>query len=395
MKRGRYAKSRQKACEYCVRAKTRCKPTLNGCARCAERGFACAIPQKGAINESRLKLNEDQSLERRLDLQRTGSFSLDKPEVTEVSNQPELKSFPVEPPNIDTDIELICTINAKEIRNRWLNAFAPEPDQVTKEYPKHVVSFIHRMLKSYTATVARGSDLPPFLHPHEAKSPTISRCLTLVQTCTRLTGGNTSLLAEVLESEINKTYGPKDIPNLRAEFQANLIYMMTLYFCYELNADAKTLFRRGIVNLQELACVSSETGVVCRAERDGSRPSWESWVAAETQRRSIYIMYLFDNLLSAKDGLQVFLGTELHGLPCSSAKDLWYACTRQEWETLYDAHLRARTIPSISIDELWPAVDETSVSGIADRHKRIDRWLETVDEFGTMLYAVGCCTHGG
>lgn len=408
MKKGRYAASRQKACEQCVRAKTRCQATSDGCARCAQRELSCTL---NIPNGNLSQLDSYSKTVESHHLQRSQPHSNEIPQVLEtrapqggawndlddvdiqtVINWSESKS--PESSLASIDIELVCTINAKDIRNRWLNAFAPEPGQITKEYPPHVVSFIFRMLKSYTATLIRGSDLPPFLHSSQAEIPAISRCLTLVQTCTRLSGSAASILAEVLENEIDKTYGPNDFPNLRSEFQANLIYMMVLYFCYELDADAKTLFRRGILNLQELACVSSETGIVCLAEKNGTRPSWEAWIAAETQRRSIYLMYMFDNLLSARDGLQTFLGTELCGLPAPSARDLWSAHNRQNWEILYNDHLLEKTIPGISIDELWPRPPESGSSEIKQRQKRIDRWLEGVDEFGTMLYAVTCCTHG-
>lgn len=434
MRTGRYTTSRQKACYQCRRSKQRCKFLADGCLRCLERGLTCSLrasqflgqtrsnentndpqsqtlPQNDSDSVSQLQIGESnpepQALpqaDRNNDtiVSRSNAFTQPSTSISEALTAEEIaKLIPTEaqPSPIgssypDIDIELICTINAKDIRNRWLSAFAPEPGQTTKEYPPHVTSYIFRMLKSYTATIIRGKDMPPFLHQSHAVFPAIQRCLALVQTCTRLQGFMASIIAGVLEDQIDRTYGPSDFATLRQEFQANLIYMMVLYFYYKQDDDAKALLRRGIVNLQQLACHSTETGIVCLAERDGVRPRWEAWVAAETQRRSIYLMYMFDNLLSARDGFQTYLGTELSGLPAPSAKDLWYARTRREWETLYDEHLKAETIPGIPIDYLWPVPADLSGSDKRQRQKRIDRWLEDVDEFGAMLYAVTCCTHG-
>ncbi len=43
---------------------------------------------------------------------------------------------------------------------------------------------------------------------------------------------------------------------------------------------------------------------------------------AEAKRRTLYTMYLFDNILSAQDGLPTFLSTELRGLAAPAEKSL-------------------------------------------------------------------------
>ena len=105
-------------------------------------------------------------------------------------------------------------------------------------------------------------------------------------------------------------------------------------------------------------------------------------------------MYLFDNLLSTHEGLTTFLGAELQGLPAPSNKTLWRAQTRSEWKVAYNVHLGKWPQGSLRIDELWAVPESVNQSGLAERHRRVDHWLEDVDEFGTMLYAVTCCTHG-
>jgi hypothetical protein len=72
---------------------------------------------------------------------------------------------------------------------------------------------------------------------------------------------------------------------------------------------------------------------------------------------------------------------------------LWQGKSRYGWERAYNIHQTKWVEGGLTIDEIWPTeLDET---GIAKRRTTVDQWLENIDEFGTMLYAVMGCTHGG
>lgn len=295
--------------------------------------------------------------------------------------------------------ELICPINAQDINNRWLNAYAPMPEQTIKRYPTNVASFIYTMLKSYAAAITHGRGGMSFIHASQmtllAEYPQLSVCISLVRMCANPTPGANGALTVILEREMNnlhQQFGLYDGKTLRTAFQAYLIYAMVLYFC--LHHASKSFLRQAMINLQDLACASSQHGVMCLAEQECVRPSWEAWIAAETQRRMLYLMCLFDNLLSTQDGLPTFLATELRGLPAPAGKSLWRASNRQDWERQYNIHLTEWTTGNLPIDDLWPTPDGMSMTDQARKRERIDRWLEDVDEFGTMLYAVTSCTHG-
>ncbi|RGP77297.1 c6 finger domain [Fusarium longipes] len=148
------------------------------------------------------------------------------------------------------------------------------------------------------------------------------------------------------------------------------------------------------MNLQEIACATARQGLVCIAEQQGTRPNWETWVLAEAKRRTLYTMYFLDNVLSAKDGLPTFIAHELKGLYAPSSKDLWQS-GRAEWEQAYNLHLVEWVDGTFQLDELWPMPEEMGGDEIEHRQRRTDRWLEAVDEYGTMLYAVTSCTYGG
>jgi hypothetical protein len=105
-------------------------------------------------------------------------------------------------------------------------------------------------------------------------------------------------------------------------------------------------------------------------------------------------MYHFDNILSSQENLPTFLGTELRGLSAPANKLLWQAQGRSQWEKEYNVSLTEWTKQYLTIDELWPLPPGLSDADIAERHERVNQWLENMDEFGTMLFAVTSCTRG-
>lgn len=297
-------------------------------------------------------------------------------------------------------MELFCPINVDDISNRWLNSYVPVPGQKVKEYPASITAFIYRILKSYAAITCHGRGVPPFVHASQATEtstiPPLSTCLTLVRICEKPLPGSENTAMDVLQREMNGLYeqhGTYDDMSLLAAFQAYLIYSLVLFF--KLSQGSSPFLRQAMTNLQELACSCSRRGLMCTAEKQRARPRWEAWIVAEAKRRTLFVMYLFDSVLLAQDGLPTFFGTELQGLPAPASQSLWKAHTRHEWEAAYNIHLADWAEGGLRIDELWPIPADLDEAGLVERRGRVDQWLENVDEFGTMLYAVTSCTHGG
>lgn len=437
MMSARYASSRQKACRQCSHAKARCDRKEAGCVRCSQRGLCCTyLRASSSVASARgSSVNNNTELcsppSARNDLLpaldselSTGGHTHDRTNksghtmnnrtttnnvrTTFASSQSPDHSYldPITRTSerigiLDfSNLELVCPINADEISNRWLNAYVPITGQTVKAYPISVTSFIYRILKSYAAVAVHGRGIPPFIHSSEMMAlttfPPLSTCLSLVRICERPLPGSEGVAAEVLQREMNNLYelrGTYDDMALLAAFQAYLIYAMVLFF--RLNQGAGASLRQSMMNLQELACISSQRGLVCIAEQQRARPRWEPWIVAEAKRRTLYTMYLFDSVLSAHDGLPTFLGTELQGLPAPSNKALWESQSRHDWEAVYNMYLVEWTHGGLRINELWPIPADLDERGISQRRSRVDEWLQNIDEFGTMLYAVTSCTHGG
>ncbi|KAF5580211.1 clock-controlled 8 (ccg-8) [Fusarium pseudoanthophilum] len=286
-------------------------------------------------------------------------------------------------PDIQFDtLDLVCPINSDDIKNRWLNSYVPLPGQSPKNYSQSVINFVYRMLKSYASTVVRGR-LPPFIHPMQQSLVPLSTCFTLVRICDPLPR-NVSIAADILQREMTRLYeerGTYEGIDLLGLFQAYLIYSMVLFFHL---GPSMPFLRQAMINLQEIACTTSREGLVCTAEQRGAVPKWESWIMAEAKRRTLYTMYFLDNVLSAHDGITTYLGTELRGLYSPASKYLWQA-DRNVWEQSYNSHLAEWGSEPFRLDELWPFPDGMSEEDIKRQRRRVDRWLEDVDEFGTML----------
>ncbi|KAF5558422.1 integral membrane protein [Fusarium mexicanum] len=279
-------------------------------------------------------------------------------------------------------LDLVCPINSDDIKNRWLNSYVPLPGQSPKNYSQSVINFVYRMLKSYASTVIRGR-LPPFIHPMQQSLVPLSTCFTLVRICDPLPG-NVSIAADILQREMTRLYEERETYegiHLLGVFQAYLIYSMVLFFHL---GPSMPFLRQAMINLQEIACATSRQGLVCAAEQRGALPKWESWIMAEAKRRTLYTMYFLDNVLSAHDGITTYLGTELRGLYSPSSKYLWQA-DRNGWEQNYNSHLADWGSDPFRLDELWPFPDGMSEDDMKRQRRRVDRWLEDVDEFGTML----------
>ncbi|KAH8427881.1 Zn(II)2Cys6 transcription factor [Aspergillus melleus] len=438
MKASRYSSSRQKACQQCSSAKARCDRQRGRCARCAQRGLPCVYPQaagtEGPVDpevvDGRLPspfstsdvsslissdaplpaMNMQQDLNAAGAEQLTESIPINHLRANQASTsslatgkeRPALSTrVPEGLDSLDfSALELICPIDDTAISNRWLNAYIPIPGQAVKEYPANVTAFIYRMLKSYAAMAAHGRGILPYVHltqmrPRPAGSP-LASCLSLVRICSSPLPGSEATAASVLQREMSNVYDQRDElddENQLAAFQAYLIYAMVLFF--RLSGAYNDVFRGTMINLQSLARSSARRGLVCAADQRRVRPRWEEWIVTETKRRAVYVMYLLDSILSTQEGLPTFLGTELRGLPAPANKLLWQAQSRCEWEREYNVYMAEWAEGGLTIDELWPIPTESDETYTTRRRARVDQWLENVDEFGTMLYAIMSCTHGG
>ncbi|KAJ6000009.1 hypothetical protein N7481_000418 [Penicillium waksmanii] len=445
MKNSRYSSSRQKACQNCSISKAKCDRGVGRCNRCITRGLNCTYARSHPVENSAQNAIPPNSIggpcspasladslgtgfgdempsmigsTRFSDFTSTGNMampaSVSGSPATLSLNSGRMDTAPTAVANtclprnaqdgVDildfSGLELLCPIDVNGITSRWMNPFIPDSEQRIKQYPASIITFICRIFKSYAGSAIRGRGVLPFIHPTQMKRQVpnlpLSTCLSLVRMCQHPLPGSENAAIMILQREmdnITESRETYDNMSLLAAFQAYLIYSMVLYFRLDVARDHS--LRHTMITLQELAHASCKGGLVCATDQARTRPRWEEWIITEAKRRTLYMMYLFDSVISTQENVPTYLGTELQGLPAPAARMIWEAGTRSDWEQAYNLFLAEWMEPSLAIDELWPIPVELNEVEIAKRRSRVDHWLEDIDGFGTMLYAVVSCTHGG
>lgn len=420
----RYRISRQTVCRQCSSAKAKCSRGFVGasCGRCSKRKLACSLAHNGnrakGISETvasqagaqavgttpsyeGLPVNDVSGVlpvEPSTDLRSGDLMAVEFTPATDTTasktDTSTLQSTNQRRPDFSNP-DLVCSIDAEGIRNRWLNPYIPAPGQKAKAYDPTVAAFIHRMLHSYVSIVVHSRGIPPFVHPFqleaERESGPLRTCLNVVRLFERSRDGDDATLA-IVRREMDLILDNRHINSAvtaLAAYQAYLTYSLTTYFF----TNARDAIVQAMIQLQELASITAKQGIVCLAEQQNTRPNWEAWVLAEAKRRTLYVMYLFDGLLSARDGIPSFLGTELVELYAPACQALWSAGNAPEWEKGYNAFLAQWPEGYLTIDELWPTPEIFDDMAISRRRRRVDHWLEDVDRFGTMMYAVTSYIH--
>ncbi|KAK2050913.1 hypothetical protein LY76DRAFT_480750, partial [Colletotrichum caudatum] len=428
MRSARYSTSRQKACRQCATSKIKCDRKAGTCSPCQKRGLACTYVQSRASlpsgpdatgtcdgAESGVTLgsafpgitvesaNVPSQRAQQMALhgpgfaealgfppnpERLGTAAVDVPSTPGTcqvpvhrQGQPAVNSGGIPaasspaPPRADeldfARLELTCPINADDIANRWLNSFVPLPGQQTKDYTPRISAFIHRILKSYANSAIRGHKVPPFVHWSQLSlqsSAPLSTCVSVLRrVCNESAIGGAEASSETLQDEMAKLFDQHpavDDMALLATFQAHLIYSLVVFFRTGRGGHYPFL-SQAMMNTQELACAAARKGLVCAADEEHTRPTWESWIVAEAKRRTLFTMCLFDSALLSHDGLPTHLATELRGLPAPASKSLWESRNRRDWQTKYDdLHLAEWPDGGLRIDELWPMPEDLGKDGV-------------------------------
>ncbi|VUC25062.1 unnamed protein product [Clonostachys rosea] len=299
-----------------------------------------------------------------------------------------------------TKVRLACPIEIEQIQNRWLSQTFPIPKDAVLNYPQNIKALLHRILKSYAGTAIRGRGVLPFIHPLRITDPRLSErlstCLLLVRVLDNPILGPDQSTPDIIKrkmSDIQDQYrGYYNMDAVEA-FQAYLIYTLALFFY--VNDYSRDYLAVAMLNLQGLARHVTLQGLVVRKKAPNCRPIWEDWVLAETKRRTILVMYMFDTLLASMHNLPTYLVAELQGLPAPGPKSLWQARVRSHWRSAHDTcivHWDKNSF--LRIVELWPPTPDLTGHEIQLRQNRVDLWLEDVDEFGLVFYTFMASTHG-
>ncbi|GKZ24390.1 hypothetical protein AbraIFM66951_001313 [Aspergillus brasiliensis] len=233
---------------------------------------------------------------------------------------------------------------------------------------------------------------PPIIHHaqvRENETPrALANCYSLVRMWEQAVPGSEEIVMNTVAREMERL--ASESPNqhdyeLLSSFQAYLIYSILMYFGPQGGFSDTTM-----VTLLDMASHTARNGLFCAAELARVRPTWESWIVAATKRRAIFTLYLFSSIYNADRMLPNFVAEELRGVYAPGNKTLWEATDRQTWNKEYDRYLLDWQDGSLEINELWASPEKEEPG----RKRRIERWVESADEFGMMLYSVCAHIHG-
>jgi hypothetical protein len=229
---------RKKACQQCTVAKVRCDLKRPQCSRCETRRTPCAYavdlapaPSGGESNGVDHYNRGPVAIPRSIQASNSpgSAFSENSirqtepvrhPRNSEVQNQfishgrhashNEYNEYWASSPLSFAVINLICTIDPAQIRNRWLADFIPSLSGRVKIYPPGVSSFISRVLKTYPSVLLRKGQLPPFIHPSQLAGPDIptplANSLSLVRLWDGRVRGSETMVCETIKKEMDRLY---------------------------------------------------------------------------------------------------------------------------------------------------------------------------------------------
>ncbi|GKZ87088.1 hypothetical protein AnigIFM59636_000217 [Aspergillus niger] len=418
-KRRQQPPPRKKACQSCTKSKVRCDLDRPACSRCRSLGRTCEYLTHPPVTSPPSEPNytsptDTTDREPVLPIYST-------PQIAPISELPIPLPYtfsspawtPPHPPRrlvadsvrgesneLDfTGIELVPSVNAESIRDRWLRPYILPPlgrDEVPKAYHPFTLQYISRILSTYPRFMLKDGDVPPIIHRMQIVGRRMPRalanCYSLVRMWEQAAEGSETLVVETVEKEMDRLASEEppslDDFDLLAIFQAYLIYSVMLYFSPIAGANAVN--DKIMITLMELAFRTARNGLFCTAEMSHTRPSWESWIVAAAKRRSLFTMYLFCSVYNADQLLPNFIADEMTGVFAPEAKALWEATSRETWAKEYDRHLLNWEDGMLEISELWRSAE----TGTPRRRERIERWLRTVDEFGMTMFGVTAHVHG-
>ncbi|EAW13479.1 putative C6 finger domain protein [Aspergillus clavatus NRRL 1] len=303
-----------------------------------------------------------------------------------------------QPAQLDfSSIELTPSPNAVDIRDRWLRPYLLPPlghDEIPKVYHPFTLQYITTILKTYPRHMLKDGGLPPIIHPMQVATTemprTLANCYSLARMWEQAAPGSEAMVMSTLEMEMQRLENeiPQNDYEQLASFQAYLIYTIMIYFSSF--GSASTVTDKIMMTLMELAFRTAQNGLFSKAETTHSRPDWESWIVVSAKRRSIFTMYLLSSVYNSDRCLPNFVADEVGGVFVPESRVLWEASDRDTWEREYDRHLLEWGDGMLQISELWRSAE----TGTAERRSRVERWVQGVDEYGMMLFAVCAHIHG-
>ncbi|OAT05839.1 regulatory subunit for Cdc7p protein kinase [Blastomyces gilchristii SLH14081] len=414
---GRPPVVRQKACRECSAAKTRCDLKRPTCSRCTLRNTICMYPTYPAGPEIGVESHgfpQKDSQKSTSPLQGHVRFGPDplcggfNPEVELPTPESETLDFhSILPPDLGvlenelsavfdgyTDVDSL-NYNYALVRN-IPDSSSGEGVQIAPSTPppayalgltRHTMQTLFRIAQTWPRMMAKGTQLPPIIHPKQVSDGIIpeplTNCFALVKMWHGQPHGGASIVQQTVRREmqtIANSFQTLDETELVAALQALTIYTLMLLFPSNDQQTIPLLEDKLVRQLRSIIQHVVSTGVVLQEEIERTRPFWECWIAVTCKRRAALSLYTIYWGYSVYHCIPAFDCSELHHMPAPAPKYLWQATTNEQWESLYNRWLAHWDGPYYRHGEIF------EINTGIRMDPRAELWFEEVDEFG-MIFA--------
>lgn len=143
--------------------------------------------------------------------------------------------------------------------------------------------------------------------------------------------------------------------------------------------------------MQSFAHTLALSGLVHPSEHppldSGNHPAhlpWRAWALAEAKRRSLFVMYMLDDVVNTFSNVSCIRGDELAGLLAPCSEKMWRAKEEGAWRRLYDVHVGEWEGGGLRLEELWRETGEMGRKG----KERVERWVREMDGLGMVIFAI-------
>ncbi|KAL3417105.1 C6 finger domain [Phlyctema vagabunda] len=269
------------------------------------------------------------------------------------------------------------------------------------------LNFVLSTLRSYPAMILPSSSSPPFIHAQfladrpdvgfcsRVMPKPLSICQAIVQMFLVKNKQNSMFIWRAIKMEQERLY--TECAQYQESETVAALQAITIYFLLRIaeKDDTVTDFDIPLITTMLKLSLHIRTlriGFLHQSSRH--RMSWETWILAESVRRTFITIFLVDLLYDITPGILPYKcdGSEFAQmiLPCS--RKMWRSSTRAEWEREFTAEYKNLDGAScLTYGDIRTSRLEMDFINFGDR---LNNWMGQADEFGSLVVAAASLNRG-
>ncbi|KAH8693809.1 hypothetical protein BGW36DRAFT_383794 [Talaromyces proteolyticus] len=408
-------KGRPRSCANCSTAKTKCSFDRPQCSRCVNKDLLCVYERAKKVGRGGdgrgepmvFRTDGDSSLVR-ASSKGPETDVYDIPDSVIALGREDIDLNAIEWENLDWDSSfqqggfLNSTSRSFSARSATFRqtlfpaapAIPSRRKAVTPRYAlstpvEHGVKLVLHIIHAFPQMMLRRQTFPPFIHQHwhtTTLPEKLATCMSIAQLFASRTQETRPFLWRSIDSENQRfrdemmIYAPHEII---VAMQALVIY--TIMAIVDQNGESPPRYSYLARTFKVLTIRFIQLlGTAPFSEAEWANPSlqWEDWIFAESRRRLGCLWFVISRLICPDVDLLCPTLKAARNKPLCTAKGMWEARSREEWETersFYNA--------SLLYLDMW------NFGSLIDAHHgqgplntmRLDAWGASTDKMGALL----------